>query len=59
MCILACAGSGKTSVLTHLIAKRIMTGEIKNPDTLMCTTYSKAGATEMDERINKLFKTLA
>ena len=58
MCILACAGSGKTSVLTHLIAKRIMTGEIKNPDTLMCTTYSKAGATEMDERINKLFKTL-
>ena len=26
MCILASAGSGKTTVLTHLLAKRIMTG---------------------------------
>ena len=58
MCILACAGSGKTTVLTHLLAKRILSGEIKNPETLMCTTYSKAGANEMEDRLNKLFKTL-
>ena len=53
-----CIVTHNTTVLTHLIAKRILSGEIKNPDTLMCTTYSKAGATEMEERLNSLFKTL-
>lgn len=54
MSILACAGSGKTSSLINLIAKRIKTGEIKYPSKLMCTTYSKGGADELEERLNKL-----
>lgn len=58
MCILACAGSGKTTSLTHLIAKRIQTGEIANPNTLLCTTYSKGGADEMNIRLSKLLKSL-
>lgn len=58
MNILACAGSGKTSILTHLLAKRILTGEIKDPSKLICTTYSRAGANEMDERIQDLFQLL-
>ena len=53
-CIIACAGSGKTSSITNLIAKRIMTHEIKDTNKLICTTYSKGGATEMEERLHKL-----
>lgn len=58
MCILACAGAGKTTVLTHLIAKRIKTGEIPDTRTLLCTTYSRAGSLEMEERLAKLLSTL-
>ncbi len=58
MCILACAGAGKTTVLTHLLAKRIKTGEISNVKKLLCTTYSKAGSMEMEERLGKLLKKL-
>lgn len=58
MCILACAGSGKTTILTHLLAKRVISGEISDVSKLLCTTYSKAGATEMDERLKKLFDRL-
>lgn len=58
MCVLACAGSGKTTIVTHLLAKRIQTHEIQNPNTLLCTTYSKAGATEMEQRLAKLLKQL-
>lgn len=58
MAIMAAAGSGKTTVLTHLIAKRILSGEIADPSKILCTTYSKAGATEMEERINKLLATV-
>lgn len=54
MCISACAGAGKTTVLTHLIAKRIKTGEITNPSKLLLTTFSKAGAQEMETRLNAL-----
>lgn len=54
MCILACAGSGKTSVLTHLLAKRILNREITDTSKVVCTTYSKAGADEMNIRLNKL-----
>jgi len=54
MSILACAGSGKTSSLINLIAKRIKTGEIKYVSKLLCTTYSKGGADELGDRLNKL-----
>ena len=54
MCILSGAGSGKTTVLTHLIAKRTMTGEIKNPKKVLVCTYSRAGQEELEARLNKL-----
>ena len=57
-CILACAGSGKTTTSINLIAKRILTGEIHDVNKLIYTTYSKAGATEMKERLDKLLKRL-
>lgn len=57
-CILACAGSGKTTTSINLIAKRIMSGEIRDVNKLIYTTYSKAGATEMKERLDKLLKQL-
>ena len=56
--IIAAAGSGKTSILTHLIAKRIKSGEMPHPNRLLCTTYSKAGADEISARVNKLLKQL-
>ena len=56
MAIMAAAGSGKTTVLTHLLAKRIMSGEISDTTKVLCTTYSKAGADEMEDRINKLLE---
>lgn len=58
MCILASAGSGKTTVLTHLIAKRIQTGEIADTSKLLCTTFSKGGADEMSARLQSLLKSL-
>ena len=58
MCILACAGSGKTTSLTHLIVKRIKTGEITDVNKLLCTTYSKAGSLEMEDKLNILFRKL-
>ena len=57
-CILACAGSGKTFTSTNLIAKRILTGEIKDVNKLIYTTFSSAGAEEMRERINNLLSRL-
>lgn len=57
-CILACAGSGKTTILTNLVAKRLMTGEIAHGGRLLCTTYSKDGAVELEERLRKLFDKL-
>lgn len=58
MCILASAGSGKTTTLNHLIAKRIQTGEIGDPSKLLCTTFSKAGADEMGQRLDQLLSQL-
>ncbi len=57
-CILACAGSGKTTICINLIAKRILTGEIRDVNKMIYTTFSKAGATEMKERLDRLMKTL-
>ena len=56
--ILACAGSGKTTTLVHLIAKKILTGEIVNTMQVLCTTYSKDGALEMGERLSTLLTKL-
>lgn len=57
-CILACAGSGKTSTSIHLIAKRLITGEIANPDKMLFTTFSKTGVNEMKTRLDKLLASL-
>lgn len=47
-----------TTILTHLLAKRILSGEIPDTSRLLCTTYSKAGSTEMEERLKALFTKL-
>lgn len=51
-----CIATHNTTVLTHLIAKRIWDREIPNPNTLLCTTFSKGGATEMDIRLKKILE---
>ena len=56
MCIVACAGSGKTSVLVSLLAKRIASGEIADTSKLLVTTYSVAGREELQVRINRLLE---
>lgn len=53
-----CVVTHNTTVLTHLLANRILSGEIEDTDKVLCTTYSKAGATEMEERLEKLFRRL-
>lgn len=47
-----------TTVSTHLIAKRILTGEISDTNKMIYTTYSKSGAVEMKDRLDKLLKQL-
>lgn len=56
--ILACAGSGKTSVLTNMLTKRIWNREILDTRRVICTTYSKAGADEMNVRLKNLLNTV-
>lgn len=51
-----CYVTHNTTVLTNLIAKRILTGEIKDTRKLVCTTYSKGGATEMEDRLHALLQ---
>lgn len=53
-----CIPTHNTTIVTNLIAKRIMTHEIANPNTLLCTTYSKSGAEEMEIRLNRLLRML-
>ena len=53
-----CIVTHNTTISTHLIAKRILTGEIKDTNKLIYTTYSKAGAIEMSERLNTLLDQL-
>lgn len=52
--LLAVAGSGKTFTMTNLIAKRILTGEIQNQSKILCCTFSKVGAEEMECRLNAI-----
>ena len=51
--IAANAGSGKTRVLTHRVARCLLDGV--RPDRLLCLTYTRAAAGEMKTR---LFRTL-
>lgn len=53
-----CIVTHNTTISVNLIAKRIMTGEIRDVNKLIYTTYSKAGATEMKERMDNLLKQL-
>ena len=47
------AGSGKTRVLTDRVARLLLAGT--EPQRILCLTYTKAAAAEMQ---NRLFRTL-
>ena len=47
------AGSGKTRVLTNRVARLLLQGV--EPQRILCLTYTKSAASEMQ---NRLFKTL-
>lgn len=53
-----CIPTHNTTISTHLIAKRIITGEIADPSRMVYMTYSKAGADEMQARMGKVMKKL-
>ena len=53
-----CYVTHNTTILTNLIAKRIASGEIKDVTKVVCTTYSKGGATEMEDRLHVLLQKL-
>src|ERR671928_1497629 len=46
----ASAGTGKTHVLTARVLRLLLHGV--DPSTILCLTFTKAGAAEMAERIN-------
>ncbi|MEM7497606.1 MAG: double-strand break repair helicase AddA, partial [Pseudomonadota bacterium] len=46
------AGSGKTRVLTHRVARLLLAGS--RPERILCLTYTKAAAAEMQGRLFKL-----
>ena len=43
------AGSGKTKVLIDRVARLLLRGA--EPDTILCVTYTKAAASEMQARL--------
>jgi len=43
------AGSGKTRVLVERVSRILLTGT--NPDKILCLTYTKAAASEMQTRL--------
>jgi len=52
-CVLASAGSGKTSVLTHRIVNLINTYKV-NPENILAITFSKKAKDNMKERIGNM-----
>ncbi|MEK9598479.1 MAG: double-strand break repair helicase AddA [Alphaproteobacteria bacterium] len=49
------AGTGKTRALTHRVFRLLLSGV--KPDSILCVTYTKAAAAEMQQRLqNKLSK---
>ena len=46
----ASAGTGKTHVLTARVLRLLLNGA--SPETILCLTFTKAGAAEMAERIH-------
>ncbi len=55
--VLAGAGSGKTTVLTIRFNARIVVHRLK-PNRILCATFTKAAALEMNERIAGVLKEL-
>jgi superfamily I DNA/RNA helicase len=53
LCILACAGAGKTRVLTRRIAYRCLSGETETKHTL-ALTFTRKAALELKERLGAL-----
>ncbi len=47
----ASAGTGKTQVLTARVLRLLLRGV--SPESILCLTFTKAGASEMKERINE------
>jgi ATP-dependent helicase/nuclease subunit A len=47
----ASAGTGKTQVLSSRVLRLLLTPHVR-PEQILCLTFTKAGATEMAERIN-------
>jgi DNA helicase-2/ATP-dependent DNA helicase PcrA len=53
MLVVAGAGTGKTSVLTHRIARLVSEGHAR-PDQILALTYTKNAAAEMRDRVRQL-----
>ena len=51
--VTACAGSGKTRMLTHRIAYMVKELEI-NPNNILAITFTNKAANEMKERLEKI-----
>lgn len=53
LCVIAGAGSGKTRVLTHRIAKRVLDGSA-DPERTMVLTFTRKAAGELRSRLGHL-----